>query len=169
MPLPHELLQHPSAAIERSFVTLRNRCNQNHLMVAALSNCYEQFLNFREQIDFSLLKGSKFRNIQQDFWVEEWSLISDVGPSSTTCLAFAQLQTPVTTGLGSGWNSEVPVLKYIYPLSGKNNECSLWVPKARVHVRRRWCCFQGAKPQDHKKTALASPGSMRKHEAVRGE
>lgn len=87
-------------------------------MVVALSNCQGQFLSSGEQIDFSLLEGSKFRNVEQDFWIEEQSPINDVGPSSTTCLAFAQLQTatPITTGLVSGWNSEVPVLKYIHPI-----------------------------------------------------
>lgn len=65
--LPHQPLQSPSAAIGRSFVTLGNRCNQNHLMVVALFNCRGQFLSSGEQIDFSLLEGSKFRNVEQDF------------------------------------------------------------------------------------------------------
>ena len=73
-------------------------------MVVALPNCCGQFLNFGEQIDCSLPEGSKFRNVQQDFLVEEQSPIDDAGPSSTTCLAFAQLQTttPVTAALVSG-------------------------------------------------------------------
>lgn len=104
-----------AADIARSFVMLRNRCNQYHLMVKTLSNCCGQFLSFGEQIEFSLPEGAAFRNVEQDFWVEKWSPINDTGPN---CLAFAQLQTAtaVTPGLDSGWNSEVLLLKYIYPI-----------------------------------------------------
>lgn len=105
-----------SAHIPRSFVMLRNRCDQNHLMVAALSNCCGQFLGFGEQIVFSLPEGATFRNTEQHFWVEKWSQINDERPSSTNYLAFAQTATAVTTGLDSAWHSGVLLLKYIQPI-----------------------------------------------------